>query len=146
MIRQATHADIPRLVELGAMMHAESPAYSRLAFSPEKLATTLGVTVDRGFAQVVETDWRVIGGMFGLVVPHWFSDDLQACDLALFIEPQFRGGMAAVRLLRAYGEWAKESGAKQILFGITTGIDVETTQMLCERLGWRRAGVVMEMT
>jgi GNAT superfamily N-acetyltransferase len=146
MIRPAEYTDVPALVELGRIMHAESPVFSKLDFDAVKLYTTIGNVIEHGFACVYESNGHIRGVILAMICPHWFSRDLFSCDLALFIEPQHRGGIAAVRLLNAYAHWAMDSGAKLIQFGIMTGVGVETTAQLCERLGWKRAGVVMEYT
>lgn len=145
MIRVATLDDVPALVALGAAMHAESPRFSRLRFSGERLAATLRAAVQGHFSRVVEIDGQIVGGLVALLTPHWFSDDLMACDLALFMDPRFRGTMAPARLLREYGAWAVAHGSKLTLFGVMTGVGVDQTVALCERVGWRRAGVVMEI-
>ena len=91
MIRNATTEDLPRLLELGEAMHAES-RYSIMSFDREKVAgllTTL-MTTDTGFLMVAETDGRIIGGFAGIVSEHWFSHDKLASDIALFIEQEFR--------------------------------------------------------
>ena len=144
MIRAATLADVPALVDLGRAMHAESERFSRLQFDPERLAATLRLAIERHFAQVVDVDGKLIGGMVALLTPHWFSPDLTACDLALFMTPECRGTIAAARLLNAYAFWARGHGSKLTLFGVMSGVHVEQTVAMCERLGWRRAGVVME--
>jgi GNAT superfamily N-acetyltransferase len=147
MIREATTDDIQHLVILGARMYAESERFQSLRFDAQRLTSTIANVIDspHGFARVMESGGEVVGGLLAVLTPHWFSPDLTACDLALFIAPEHRGTMAPVRLLNAYAAWAHESGAKQILLGIMTGLHVEQTEALCERLGWRRAGVVMEI-
>jgi GNAT superfamily N-acetyltransferase len=145
MMRDATPDDIGRMVELGARMHAESPVWSRLRFSADRLAASIRFAIDRGFAKVLEDEsGKMIGGMLAAAVPHWFSEDAVACDMALFIEPEHRGGMAAARLLNAYAQWARGTGAALVQFGITTGVHTEATQAMCERLGWRQVGALME--
>jgi len=146
VIRPATSADIPRMVELGRVMHGESPVFCRLTFDAEKLAATIASTIasPAGFARVSEHDGVVIGGMVAMVSPHWFSPDLVACDLALFIDPEYRGGMSAVRLISAYTAWAKGHGAALIQIVVMTGVNVDKTEALLHRLGWHRSGLVME--
>lgn len=148
MIRAATIDDVPELVELGRAMHAESPRYRALTFDADKLAATLrGVLMvpEQGFARVVQADdGELIGGLIAVLVPHWASDDLTSCDLALFMAPQARGTLAPARLLNQYAQWARDRGARQIMLGVMTGVSVAQTVALCERLGWRQAGVVME--
>lgn len=147
MIREATVHDVDRLVELGACMHRESERFSVLEFDAARLAATLRLSIgtQHAFTWVAEQGGVVVGGMFAMLTPHWFSPDLTSCDLALFMLPEHRGTMAPARLLNAYAAWAHERGAKHILFGVMTGVHVDETVRLCERLGWRRAGVVMEV-
>ena len=147
MIREATRDDIERLVLLGSFMHRESERFEALAFDAQRLENTLATVIEsaQGFAWVAESRGLVVGGMVAMITPHWFSPDLTACDLALFMLPEHRGTMAPARLLNAYAAWARNQGAKQVLLGLMTGLHVEQTQALCERLGWRRAGVVMEI-
>jgi GNAT superfamily N-acetyltransferase len=147
MIREATLDDLPRLLLLGRRMHMESERFQRLTFDRERLSKTLQFAIESPefFSWVAESDDVVVGGMFAVLTPHWFSPDLTSSDLALFMQPEHRGTMAPVRLLNAYAAWARGMGAKHILFGVMTGVHVEETARLCERLGWRRAGVVMEI-
>ncbi len=145
MIRPATVDDVPRLIELGRIMHAESPRFAALRFDAAILEHTLRVAMADHFAMVAEYDEEVVGGLVALLTPHWFSPDLTACDLALFIHPEHRGGTAPVRLLGAYAQWAKLNGSRMTLFGVMTGVNTDKTVALAERLGWRRAGVVMEI-
>ena len=146
MIRAATHEDIPRRVDLGRVMHGESPTFCRLRFDSDKLAATISSTITSagGFAYVAEQGDAVVGGMLAMITPHYFSHDLVACDLALFMAPEHRGGMAAVRLINAYVKWAEYHGAVVTQLGVMTGVNVDKTEALLHRLGWHRSGLVME--
>lgn len=144
MLRDATPADIPRLVQLGEVMHAESPVFRGLRFSAERLAVSIGRVIELGgFAKVVEIDGEIVGGMLALAVQHYASADLVASDLALFVAPQHRGGLAGPRLLNAFAHWARDVGAVLTMLGITTGVEPEKTEALCLRLGWERVGSIM---
>lgn len=147
MIREATAHDIPALVALGRAMHDESPRWRRLEYDAEKVTNTLRVLVGEpwGFVWVAEdADGLVVGGMVAAATAHWSSADLVACDLALFVAPAARGGLAPVRLLRAYRAWAHNVGAKLVHVGVTTGVQTDETAALIERCGFRRCGVVLE--
>lgn len=146
MIRAATLHDIPRLIELGALMHEEAPAFRGMSFDADKLAALMRNVMGSptGFAMCAVRDGLVIGGMLAVATPHFFSPDLVACDLALFIAREHRGGMAAVRLLDAYRRWGAGIGAAKVQIGVMTGIAPELLESLCVRMGAKRAGVVME--
>jgi|DEB19_MinimDraft_2_1074335.scaffolds.fasta_scaffold00935_2 GNAT superfamily N-acetyltransferase len=146
MIRNATSEDIPRMVELGRLMHAESPNFRGMRFDADKLASAVrhAINSPAGFAGVAERDGQVIGGLVAMAVPHYFSPDEVACDLALFVAPEHRGGMAAARLVAAYRDWGKALGVAKVQMGVMAGVEAWMVEALCERLGARRVGVVME--
>lgn len=145
MIRPATPDDMVAMIALGARMHAES-RYRVLSFSPAKLRTTLQflLSAQTGFLWVAEVHGEVVGGLAAMCAPHWASDDLMATDLALFMAPEHRGGMAVARLVKQYRRWARAAGAKLVDLGVTTGVHTEETAQLLERLEFRRCGVVLE--
>lgn len=146
MIRPATLADVAPLVELGARMHEESPRFSRLEFSADRLGATLKLLIESeaGFVHVFESGGLLLGGMVATIVPHWCSTDLVATDLALYVVPEARGGMAPARLVHRYLQWAHDRGAKLVQIGVTTGVHTEETARLLEALGLRRCGVILE--
>lgn len=141
MIRPATIDDIPRILELGAMLHASS-SYNRMAFVPAKAGAFLQALMagDGGVVFVAEVDGVVVGGMAGGIVDQWFSDDLIAYDFSIFVEPRRRNGVIAIRLMTAFEEWARLQGAKQIHMGIGTDLNVEGTGRLYEHMGFRLFG------
>lgn len=148
MIRDATLDDLPGLLALGARMHAESPHFSRLTFSPEVLEQTLrGVIASpHGFLRVGMADGKIAGVFVAMAFQHWCSTDLVASDLALFVEVEHRGSMLAARLIAQYKHWARATGVKPGLInaGVSTGIHVEQTTRLYEACGFKRYGVLLE--
>lgn len=141
MIRPATIDDLPRLLALSRAMHAES-RYSVLSFSHDKVLDMLMLVMQRGLVLVAERDGQIIGGFAGVVEPHWFSDDLIATDLGLFVEPGKRGGFAAAALVGAFLEWAERRGAKMTDILINTGVRVEDTAKLFNRLDGEQVGLI----
>lgn len=145
MIRPATQEDIPRLVELGTMLHDIS-AYAGSAYNPEKVARFLGDLVNGlGVVFVAEVSGEVVGGFAGAITEQWFSDDLIAYDYSFFIEPSRRHGILATRLMLAFREWARIKGAKEIHVGIMTGMQVEGTTRLYRHLGFSYTGPLFKM-
>lgn len=145
MIRAATHADIPRLVELGTLLH-DTSTYAATSFNPDKVARFLGQLIDGlGVVFAAEVNGVVVGGFAGAITEQWFSDDLLAYDYSLFIEPSKRQGVMALKLILAFQNWAKAKGAKHIHMGITTGINTEGTARLYTRLGFQYVGPLFTM-
>lgn len=145
MIRAATHADIPRLVELGQAMHAES-RFRRYPYEIEDVAHSLAALISSptvGVVLVEEAGGEIIGGFAGVVAPFFFASKVKfASDMALFVLPGKRGGMAAAKLVRAFHAWAKEQGASETNLGINTGVHPERTGRFFERLGFKCCGAL----
>lgn len=145
MIRAATHDDIPRLVELGQLLH-DTSSYATSGINPEKVAKLLGQLIDGlGVVFAAEVGGEVVGGFAGAITEQWFSDDLIAFDYSLFIEPSKRQGLTALKLVLAFQNWAKAKGAKEIRMGITTGMNVEGTSRLYRHLGFEYVGPLFHM-
>lgn len=145
MIRPARHSDVPRLIELGTLLHATT-SYSTMSFCPDKSAAFLHELINgQGVVFVAEVRGEVVGGMAGAVTDQWFSNDLIAYDYSLFVEPAKRNGVIAIRLIQSFKEWAKIKGAKQIYMGIGTGVSVEGTTRLYESQGLRNIGPLLMM-
>lgn len=147
MIRRATSADIPQCVELARAMHAESPMHRRLSFNTPKVETLFATMIARPLMALVllsVTDGVVDGGVLALIEPHFFSDDLIAQELALYVVPGKRGSLRAARLLAGVDAWAKEMGAKILQAGCTTGIAMNRTIELYEHLGFARVAIGVE--
>lgn len=146
MIRPATFEDIPRLVELGEVMHLES-RYRVLPYAPNKVFGLLArmIEQDTGLLLVAEKGGQIVGGFAGLIAEHWFSNSRIATDFALFIHPDHRGGMTAARLLKAFVAWARKEGAALITAGITTGVHTDATTRLYQSLGFEPVGIAFNM-
>lgn len=146
MIRQATHADIPAMVELGRALCAESPRWARLTFNGEKLATLLVSLIDSpdGFAWVAVASGAVVGALIGIVDEHWASDDRVAQELSLFVREDARGAIYAARLITVLDAWAESRGAKWLQAGASTGVAIDRTALLYERLGFTRCAIGLE--
>lgn len=145
MIRPMVEDDIDEVVELAAVMYRESVNYRRLEFSPERVREMVVMVMQNGFAVVAVKDGRIIGLMAGSLVQPAFSRDLMACDFLLYILPQHRGGTAAIRLVDAYVQWARQGGVKMITVGVTAGIDNDAAIAFYRAMGFRTSGVQMMM-
>jgi len=144
MIRTAHLNDLPVLVALGKSMHCES-RYKKLRFDENKVAVFFENLINGGGCVfVAEKNGEIIGGFAGYASEHYFSPDVVASDIALFILPEHRGGTTAFRLIKAFCAWAKFRGAAMTFIGTTTGVEPEKTAKLFELCDFAPAGGVFE--
>ena len=70
-----------------------------------------------------------------MVTERYWNRDLISSDLMLYVRHEFRGSTAALRLIRAYEQWAMSYQVKEINLGISTGYEVERTAQFYQKLG-----------
>lgn len=135
-IRPATRDDLDMLLMLAQSMHEESPRFSRLRFSQRKMLNLFTVLIesDNGLMIVAEMEGEIVGGFAGIVNEPFFSEDVVANDIGLFLIPYARGSTLAARLVKHYLAWAKTK-TEQIQLGISTGVHMEKTADLYAALG-----------
>jgi len=144
-MRRAAHLDVPRLMELGAAMHAES-RYARFALSPLKVEAGFRAMIDSKNA-IVLVDGDPVHSMFvGYASAFWWGDELESFDVLLYVSPERRGGMSALRLIRGYIAAAQSIGVSDIKIGTSTGIDSERTMRFFERMGFQNMGAGLHFT
>lgn len=141
-VRRAVGADFPTLIAMGHDMRDESPRFSRLGYSPDRCLELLaGLSVSpQGLVLVVEQDGMIVGMLLGFISKHFFSDDLTASELVVYVVPEARGGNAVVKLLRHFEVWATEQGAADIVLGVSTEVHADRTAQLYQRLGYAPSG------
>lgn len=142
-VRLGTLDDVPAIVALGAVMHAESPRFSRFPYSPEKVADVVATMLCNPKNVVIvadHSDQGIVGMFGGFIAEHYFSTAKYASDVAMFIHPDHRGGSVVVRVLKTFEEWAISQGAIEIAPGISTEVQADRTLQLYSRLGYRLSG------
>jgi len=139
MIRFGEIADIPRVAEIGARLHAES-SFKDLDYSHEKVEAMCHTLHAAGFFVVAVKDDAVVGAMLGDVYRPWYSNDLVGIDYSLYIEPEHRNGLMAVKMIKRFEDWCTMMGAVQIRPGISTGNPNATR--LYQALGFKPVGEI----
>jgi GNAT superfamily N-acetyltransferase len=147
MIRPAVRDDLPQLVELGRVMHAEARRLNKLTYVPAKVYANIAnlIGAEHGFVWVAEEDSQIVGGLVAYLDSPYYSTDRMAFDMALFIRPEKRGGMTAARLVKEYMAWAKRKNAVITQFGIGTGVHLGSTSALLERVGFKPSGFLFDV-
>lgn len=149
-IHFGTPEDVEALVAMGKAMHEEAPEHRRKDFSEAKarrlvqsLCGVLPPPSVPSCALVAVLENEPIGMMGGFVVEHFFGHDKTATDYVLYVKPEHRGGSAAVRLVRAFEEWAMQHDPYEIVPGVTTGIQTEKTVGFYRKLGYEVNGATL---
>lgn len=142
IIRTIHSHDITTLIKLGQQMHQES-VYAFLPYQEEKVHQFIVDILDDSETQcgfVAEQDGLIIGMMAGYLTDYFFCDKTLACDMVLFVKKDYRGGLTAFRLIRAFQHWALQHNAVELSLGISTNIHAETTGKLYQKMGFNYVG------
>lgn len=92
---------------------AESQYHGTVKPDVDHLAHFIAWLLEHGLLLVLDVD-GCIAGMFGAaIVPHMFSGELTANEVVWWVDPEYRGGSHALRMLRWFDEWAADRGAKR---------------------------------
>lgn len=136
-MRQAHPQDYPWIAGCIAELHKESPTYSQLPADWEQVPETVKnfithpdiiflVNPPRSF-MVVATDTP------------WYAPSVRhGYELLLYVDPEFRGGMEVVKLIRTMEEKCHMYGVDRLHVGASVGLNDERTMKLYERLGYER--------
>jgi len=139
MVREATEADVPRIVELGSRSLENGPYASMMKDAPEQSAR-LALQVMHGSGKILlyENDEGEVVGLLGFAVfPHYFTGQLTANEIMWYMLPEERAGGGALKLLWEAEKLAKKMGA--IYMGFTA--PDEKVAKLYERFGYKQIEV-----
>lgn len=116
MIRKASRHDIPLVLDMLRNYRNGTPLeFLKEADDAEYITSMLTELIaGRGVVLLAEQDGKTIGAMIAAVMPSIWSPKHQVLtEFAYWVEPEYRGGTAGYRLLRAYLDEAislKEAG------------------------------------
>lgn len=134
MIRDATEADVKRIVEMGRAFFEISGQDDIATFDDEAAADTVRACMEEGVVLVLQKDGVLVGMAGALIYRIYLSrDDITAQELFWWVEPEHRG--VGTELLKMLERRAKENGAASIAM-----IELESMKgvgRLYERAGYR---------
>jgi len=132
---------------MGQMMHDEG-AYSFVPYEVQDAYYSARCALERhhdGEGQFIavaeDSDGQIIGFMIAAMVPYIFSFKARyASDLAVYVIPEKRGTSAAIRLVKAFEEWADTQNAAEKKLGVSTAINIERAHGFYTKLGYNQVG------
>jgi GNAT superfamily N-acetyltransferase len=129
IFRPATLADADLIVALvGRMVYGTAIAMPTLA-KVQRIIT-------KNYLECVFDGDVLAGFMAGHVGETFLNSEVNAYDNGLFIAPEYRGGFAAVKLIKNFEAWAKTQGAQNVWLSQSVGQNQEKTLHFFERLGY----------
>lgn len=132
LIRRATEADLPAIVEFGRDFYAASHWASIADYDPERTAGTLRSLIERQDTALFISPRGLIGMV---LLPLWCGDVLTAQE---FIFWAGDGQGAALR--RAAEAWADEHGARVVVMGAHEPGDMDRIEKFYRRNGYAPHG------
>ena len=143
-VSDATAADLDALLDLGSRMHAESvEPYPPIDKEHTRRHLDAALSMSGTYLIVLAEDEGIPVGMMAAVMgPYSFSPRLRAASDILFVLPEYRGGMAAIKLIRRFREWSE--CADSATLSVATGVSSERTGRFFELMGFRPMGMMYQ--
>ena len=139
--RRAARDDVLCIFEMARDFHSESEL-NDIPFDDGVFARYLEEQIedDMSCIFVAEVSGENVGFIFGSIYQLYFSQTFAANSDIWYVRPEYRGGLIGVLLLRNFERWAIEKGARFLVNGSSSGISLERTHKLIERLGYESVG------
>lgn len=147
IIRRCEPADLPDVIGLAAVFHAESPEHSFLPFDPVAVHGLVMNAIDNEswLPLVAYSQGELVGiGLF-FALPTFFGPALEGGDLAFYVRPDRRGTIAAAGMMKRLMAWIAETGVKVFRAGVNTGIDDPRAERFFAGAGFQRAGSIWSL-
>lgn len=132
-IRLAVFADLHAIVRMALQFIATSGYRELIQPNVEQLEVLVCWLLDSGAIFIAERDGQPCGMLATKVFPHPMSGELTGGEIAWWIDPDQRGGTAALRLVAAAEQWCLERGAKRFQMVAPAGSGLGAVY---ERLGY----------
>lgn len=105
MIRKANKFDIPFIIEMLKNYRNAAPLKVLNEANDKEYIEQLlyNLIVGTGFILLAEKDNLIIGTIIAVIIPNVWNPKIKQCsEIAYWVEPEFRGGTAAYRLIKSY--------------------------------------------
>lgn len=121
---------------------------ARAFFDESRLPGTLDLTywngrwrsiiseLDIGAILVYESDNIIKGLLGGLCVRCTMTGDLEAIEAFWYMMPEFRGGIAGIKLIKAFEQWGKDRGALRIKMMHLSDLNAKVMEGIYIRMGY----------
>jgi GNAT superfamily N-acetyltransferase len=151
IIRNATFFDIPELLTLADVYVTDEvipTGVHSAEWEPELMAHNLMESI-KGQSDIVLVACEgptLVGYLWAAshILAPWSGVKVSS-DYLFYVIPSYRGTLTAMRIIKAYKEWALEQGCAEVRLSIASGIHPERTGALYEAMGFSQSGVVYNL-
>lgn len=140
-------SDIPALVDLAYEAHTES-RFSYIEFAPgkvEKIAKRALADPKRSAVMLANKNAVPVGAAYCSVGEYHIGTGslfttIHNVNVSKHIRSSLSGGRVALGLFRGIETWSKARDAQEILFHVTSNVDLARTHKLAKRIGYEFIG------
>lgn len=139
--------DLPALVSLAREAHEES-RFSYIPFSEEKvrkIALAALETPNRNAVFLSLKGKRPIGFAYCTIGEYHIGEGallttIHNMNVSRSVRASLSGGKVALGLFKGVETWSKARGASEVLFHVTSGVDLARAHKLAKRIGFKFIG------
>ncbi|NBW21506.1 MAG: GNAT family N-acetyltransferase [Caulobacteraceae bacterium] len=139
MIRLATANDDEAILAMAKEFISFSPYADFASTTDNELRATIKWCMSNATIFVSENNGTLIGMLIAIIAPMWYAPTaLVASEMAWWINTEHRRGTAAIRLVQAFENWAREKGAIAVCM---SNLQVDNANAVCgmlNRMGYNR--------
>ncbi|MBY6156552.1 GNAT family N-acetyltransferase [Pseudooceanicola nitratireducens] len=143
----STDSDLPAIVRLAQKAHKES-RFGYIPFNADKvlkIARAAFKDQKRHAVMIAERCGQAVGFVYRSVGEYHIGSDVLLTTIhnmngSRTIRSSLSGGKIALGLFRGVKTWSKARGAKEILFHVTSDVNLAQTHKLAKRIGYKFVG------
>lgn len=133
--------DMTAVVNLAYEMYLESN-YTIMKFNRVKVCSLFRSTIkDKSFiCLIAKKGSNVVGILLGKLFPYFFTNDLMATDIIVYVSKKHRGGLLGMRFIKLFEQWAEGNKVKCLSLGVTAGVANDKAIRLYKGMGFKHIG------
>lgn len=143
---EATPEDTKAIVDLGRELFSSSPRFKGMGYSEQRVAMHVDFCREKGFLRIHRGEAGVVDAVFmGIAGPKYFSETIEAVELVCFASssmPRGRAAFALSKMVAQFVAWAKSRGAKEVVAGNGSNINVDEVRRLYSVGGFEPGGEI----
>lgn len=138
-IRPLTIEELPLCLPLGQRFHAEMQVPG--TFRPEVFRENWHTFLTGSFPAVILGLFHsgvLVGGFGAMICPDLFDGRSAAHEMFWFVDAEYRSGLGAIRLLKAFESWAVQHGAVEARMIHLVGQRDDQLERIYTKFGYAR--------